>query len=557
MDTATNDDELSWVSLRERSLRPGGFGEDRIKIWPALLGVQPLSDPPPYSEVNDESVDGMKENIDEGDAGGDPHADERQIKLDTDRSFVLYPVESSATSARDALQTDLHGLIVSLFRKRGALHYFQGFHDIITVIFLTLPQPLHLPCAEKMALYRVRDAMGVGLEPILGLLRVLRNLLRLVDPEYAELLESTTLLPYHSLPHLLTLFSHDVPTLPLIQHVWDFLLSREPIALVWLVAALVLQRKPSVYLLAEQDEEGMIHSLLGRLPELVDGPSFNDVEAVDKRNPTINGRLEVEVDHTSEDKMAAGSAGARSSLDGDVQVYPDMSTPRSPGDGVIAQDGKLVTSDGVECTHIPQDTSDSAHKLPRDNGGSLETSEMDEGAHVLENPTRLLSNEDSHQPERSSSAPTWPSESTDEDAAGISLDESRPSIPNPLADSRPPSPQPSLRHPSPVQSTLSLQKDATVIDSPGPSAPNTHPLSSSSPSPSHSRTHSRSSSSHSTRSSPSEHSSTTTDPCPSQSSHSPSLDGPSAPSKPWSRSKPAPISLPHLLRQTDALLASY
>jgi hypothetical protein len=59
---------------------------------PALLGVQPLSDPPPYSEVNDESVDGMKENIDEGDAGGDPHADERQIKLDTDRSFVLYPV---------------------------------------------------------------------------------------------------------------------------------------------------------------------------------------------------------------------------------------------------------------------------------------------------------------------------------------------------------------------------------------------------------------------------------------------------------------------------------
>lgn len=41
----------------------------------------------------------------------------------------------------------------------------------MTVIFLTLPRPLHFPCAEKMALHRVRDAMGVGLEPILGLLR--------------------------------------------------------------------------------------------------------------------------------------------------------------------------------------------------------------------------------------------------------------------------------------------------------------------------------------------------------------------------------------------------
>lgn len=87
--------------------------------------------------------------------------------------------------------------------------------------------------------------------------RVLKNLLRLTDPAYAKLLEkyvhlrfcppmlitvcismsSTSPLPYHALSHLLTLFSHDIPTLPLIQHVWDFLLSREPIAVVWLAAA--------------------------------------------------------------------------------------------------------------------------------------------------------------------------------------------------------------------------------------------------------------------------------------------------------------------------------
>ncbi|KAH0826682.1 hypothetical protein J3R83DRAFT_5071 [Lanmaoa asiatica] len=295
----TSDDEQIWVLLRERSLQPGGFGEDRAILWPALLGAQPLSDPPPYSEVD--STDEF-ENLMEGgmnESVVDPHVDERQIKLDTDRSFVLYPGESGTAPARDALQNDLHGLLVSLFRKRRSLHYFQGFHDIMTVIFLTLPQPLHLACAEKMALHRVRDAMGVGLEPVLGLLRVLRNLLRLADPAYAKLLEDTSPLPYHALSHLLTLFSHDIPTLPLIQHVWDFLLSREPIAVVWLAAALVLHRKPSIYLLAEQDEEGMIHSLLGGLPELVDGePGSHDTGNHGLTQGTVTG-----VDRTSKNDI--------------------------------------------------------------------------------------------------------------------------------------------------------------------------------------------------------------------------------------------------------------
>jgi hypothetical protein len=47
----------------------------------------------------------------------------------------------------------------------------QGYHDITTVLFLTLPPSLHLPCLEKLSLHRVRDSMGPGLEPVLGLVR--------------------------------------------------------------------------------------------------------------------------------------------------------------------------------------------------------------------------------------------------------------------------------------------------------------------------------------------------------------------------------------------------
>lgn len=89
---------------------------------------------------------------------------------------------------RETLQAELHELLLAIFRRRPRLSYFQvrcflynlrqvselrlqGYHDIITVLFLTLPPDLQLPCAEQLSLQRVRDSMGSGLEPVLGLLR--------------------------------------------------------------------------------------------------------------------------------------------------------------------------------------------------------------------------------------------------------------------------------------------------------------------------------------------------------------------------------------------------
>ena len=42
--------------------------------------------------------------------------------------------------------------------------------------------------------------------------------------------------PYAALSHILTLFAHDVPTLALVQHVFDYILARPPIAVVYLAA---------------------------------------------------------------------------------------------------------------------------------------------------------------------------------------------------------------------------------------------------------------------------------------------------------------------------------
>ncbi|KZT07026.1 uncharacterized protein LAESUDRAFT_699397 [Laetiporus sulphureus 93-53] len=260
---------IDWSSLRHRSLQPGGFGEERTQIWPQLLHVSATrsrSSSASSSRSRDPSEGTTAEGEDQNTTSEVVHQDERQIGLDTDRSFVLYPVEEM--TRRERRQTQLHDLIVKVFRKRQRLHYFQGYHDIVSVIYLTLPVDVQVPAVEKLSLHILRDSMGTSLEPVVGLLRVLKRLLELIDADFSVLLERTSPLPYYALSNLLTLLSHDIPTLPQIQHVFDYLLCRHPIHIVYLVAALILARREEVRRLEVDGEEGMVHSVLSSLPEL-------------------------------------------------------------------------------------------------------------------------------------------------------------------------------------------------------------------------------------------------------------------------------------------------
>src|ERR1700679_2272908 len=87
----------------------------------------------------------------------------------------------------------LHDVIVRVLRKRPKFAYFQvclrgipkystngciqGYHDIISVLMLTIAPPENgdlerlESAAEKLSLHRLRDAMGQGLEPLLGMMR--------------------------------------------------------------------------------------------------------------------------------------------------------------------------------------------------------------------------------------------------------------------------------------------------------------------------------------------------------------------------------------------------
>ncbi|KAG8708830.1 40S ribosomal protein S6 [Ceratobasidium sp. 423] len=259
-----------WYLLKELSNQPGGFQDARSVAWPFLLHV--TSTQAGAFRLNEDA-----ENNQDGQPLSKPisHRDERQVSLDTNRAFVHYPVESQ--QRKDKRKKQLTELILDVLQRHPQLSYFQGYHDILSTLQLTLHSSLEKDeeawrllqeCALKITLHRARDAMGVGLEPLTGQLRILRRLIRLADPELAILIEENSPLPYWAISPLMTLYTHDLPTLALAQRVMDWILARPPHAVIYLVAAFVLQKKEEIQKLIDDGDDGMMHSFLSSLPEL-------------------------------------------------------------------------------------------------------------------------------------------------------------------------------------------------------------------------------------------------------------------------------------------------
>jgi hypothetical protein len=111
------------------------------------------------------------------------------------------------------------------------------------------------------------------------------------DPEIARFsstISPVPTLPFFALSWILTLFSHDVDTLEPIQRMFDFLLSRNPIAAIYLAVAILVAKKPQMLKLVRnlgseaEDDPSILHPLFARLP-----PLFADDP--DTASPLVDG----------------------------------------------------------------------------------------------------------------------------------------------------------------------------------------------------------------------------------------------------------------------------
>ncbi|PWZ01843.1 hypothetical protein BCV70DRAFT_171162, partial [Testicularia cyperi] len=257
------------------------------------------------------------------------HRDHEQVDKDIQRSFVgpafarmfstihspTHDPDSEAaghTDLKTLRRRQLSDLVLSTLGKHPSLSYFQGYHDILTVLLLTLAPELPgdavgetdallRSAAERLSLHLIRDSMTNDLQPIMGQLKILRNLLRACDAQMAELSERASALPFFALPWLLTLFTHDLEDIAVSQRVMDFLLAYGPASAIYLCAAVILAKKDDIVSQDPDDLEdpSMLHLLLSKLPKIAsDQP---DSSAEPPEQPVKGGSVDESAIYTDPD----------------------------------------------------------------------------------------------------------------------------------------------------------------------------------------------------------------------------------------------------------------
>lgn len=292
----------------------------RAKAWPILLGVDDhqstYSSPPltstlssklnsefnsddelsnsessltnPQKKLNlNKSTTLLLDNLNLNDLP--PHKDEDQIRLDINRSFTIlsnwqsFHQQSSQLDSYttilskndvEELRKKLFSLIIKMLRKHPSLNYYQGYHDIASVILIIcyencpnsmnagthIDEELAFSLLEKLTIFHLRDFMIVDIQLSINHLRLIPTLLENIDSSFFHLIKQTSnsyissdglyydYSFYQAISSIITLFSHDINNLKHLLTIWDFILGHNSILTsIYIYTAFLLAQKEEIF----------------------------------------------------------------------------------------------------------------------------------------------------------------------------------------------------------------------------------------------------------------------------------------------------------------------
>ncbi|KAJ9464097.1 GTPase-activating protein gyp10 [Diplonema papillatum] len=146
--------------------------------------------------------------------------------------------------------------------------YYQGLHDIASVLLLVLGETIGTATLERLLSWHLSPWMEGGMQPMKSVLSLLPGIIACADKDFAALLDSTLgaagMGSDYALPWLITWFTHNFSqNFDACCRLVDYALATPPIAMLYLCAAVAISRKPAV---VEYDEDTMHYAMLSRLP---------------------------------------------------------------------------------------------------------------------------------------------------------------------------------------------------------------------------------------------------------------------------------------------------
>lgn len=94
--------------------------------------------------------------------------------------------------------------------RAGDVHYYQGLHDVASVLLLVAGEPAAFDMLCHMATGHLRDATRSSLDPVIELLGLMGPIVAAADEELANFLSKQGLPPFYALSWFITWFSHDL-----------------------------------------------------------------------------------------------------------------------------------------------------------------------------------------------------------------------------------------------------------------------------------------------------------------------------------------------------------
>lgn len=195
----------------------------RSRAWPVLLGI----DSARLAEYQRETR---------------PHRDVDVVTVDVERSLFFVADEEQRAAKRAVLRRVLNS-VVQRHAPTG-VHYWQGLHDIASVLLVTTGDEA-LSCAmlETLLLHHLRDCAASTLAPVLQLLDLVFPLLATCDQQLSTFLQDSGLMPHFALSWLLTWHAHNTSNVEAAARLFDLFLSSSPLMPLYVGTVAVLEQR--------------------------------------------------------------------------------------------------------------------------------------------------------------------------------------------------------------------------------------------------------------------------------------------------------------------------
>lgn len=184
--------------------------------------------------------------------------------------------EPPPTTSTHPLTPTQWQMINAMMVKRPELHYYQGYHDILSVLVLVLTdsEELCFAVAERLTLGFLGDCMlRPDFRSLTLLLELLGPLVTAFDPDVGRVLEEAGVHAYVSLPWVITWWSHDSRELGRCARMYDAFLAAPPVFPLYVAAAMIARARTELLAMGPEERDfASVHTFLARLAAREDLP---------------------------------------------------------------------------------------------------------------------------------------------------------------------------------------------------------------------------------------------------------------------------------------------